>query len=162
MKRLLPAPALSLGLFVLWILLAQSLSPGTLLLGVALALVWPALTARLAGGAPQPRRPAVMARLFLQVVGDMLRSNLAVASALIGRRQRTIRSSFVQIPLELADPAGLSVLAVIVTMTPGTAWVELSLDKRLLLIHAFDVQDEGALVAAIKDRYERPLKEIFE
>jgi multicomponent K+:H+ antiporter subunit E len=31
-----------------------------------------------------------------------------------------------------------------------------------LLVHALDVDDVAALVAEIKQRYEQPLKEIFE
>ena len=39
------------------------------------------------------------------------------------------------IPLELTDPNGLPILAMIVTLTPGTAWAQLSADKRVLLLH---------------------------
>jgi multicomponent K+:H+ antiporter subunit E len=47
-------------------------------------------------------------------------------------------------------------------MTPGTLSAELSPDGRHLLVHAFNVDDEAALVAQIKARYEAPLQEIFE
>ena len=39
---------------------------------------------------------------------------------------------------------------------------DVSQDRQTLLIHALDVDDPDALVAEIKQRYERPLKEIFE
>ena len=39
MTRLVPFPLVSASLLVLWLLLNQTLSPGHLLLGVALALV---------------------------------------------------------------------------------------------------------------------------
>ena len=45
-----------------------------------------------------------MARLFVRVVLDMLRSNAEVAWAILTRRSRDIRSGFVRIPLELRDP----------------------------------------------------------
>ena len=162
MRRLFRSPALSIALFVLWVLLAQSVSAGTILLGLGLALFWPAVTGRLANGGRQPRKPLVMAKLFARVIGDMSRSNVQVIWALVTRRSSEIHSGFVHIPLELRDPGGLSALAMIVTMTPGTAWVELSLNKKSLLIHVFSVQDEAAVVTAIKERYERPLREIFE
>jgi multicomponent K+:H+ antiporter subunit E len=50
----------------------------------------------------------------------------------------------------------------IVTFTPGTAWAQLSADNRVLLLHVLAIQSEPELVAFIKHRYERPLKEIFE
>jgi multicomponent K+:H+ antiporter subunit E len=45
---------------------------------------------------------------------------------------------------------------------PGTAWAELSFDRSALLLHVLEVGDEAELVAYIKRRYERPLREIFE
>lgn len=162
MRRLLPSPVLSVALFLLWILLMQSLSAGTLVLGTVMALFWPAVTAGLRPAPVRLRRPLVMARLFGRVVLEMLRSNAEVAWAILTRRSRDIRSGFVHIPLELRDPNGLAVLAMIVTFTPGTAWAQLSADNRVLLLHVLAIQNEAELVALIKRHYERPLMEIFE
>jgi multicomponent K+:H+ antiporter subunit E len=162
MRRLMPSPVLSVALLLLWILLMQSLSAGTLVLGAALALFWPAVTVRLRPAPVRLRRPLVMARLFGRVVIGMLQSNAEVAWAILTRRSRNIRSGFVLVPLELRDSNGLAVLAMIITFTPGTAWAQLSADNRVLLLHVFALQNEADLVALIKNRYERPLLEIFE
>ena len=37
-----------------------------------------------------------------------------------------------------------------------------SLDAATLLLHVFDLQDEQGMIRMIKDRYEKPLMEIFE
>ncbi|WNG39378.1 Na+/H+ antiporter subunit E [Archangium violaceum] len=162
MRRLIPSPALSVALLLLWILLMQSLSAGTLVLGAALSLFWPAVTVRLRPTPMRLRRPLVMARLFCRVVLEMLRSNAEVAWAVLTQRSRDIPSGFVLIPLELKDPNGLAVLAMIVTFTPGTAWAQLSADNRVLLLHVLAMQRGTDLVAFIKQHYERPLREIFE
>lgn len=162
MRRFVRSPAMSIALFALWLLLVQSLSAGNVFLGVALALFWPAATARFTESVPRARKPIVMARLFVRVVGDMLKSNAEVIWALLTRRSGDIRSRFVLIPLELSAPAGLSILAMIVTFTPGTAWVQLSADRRALLLHVFSAAEDEPVVAMIKGRYERPLREIFE
>lgn len=162
MNRLLPSPALSMALLVLWILLVQSLTAGTLLLGAGLALFWPAATARLMTTSPRLRKPGVAAALVVRVFADMLRSNLEVAWAILTRRSSDLPSGFVRVPLELRHPHGLAALSMIVTFTPGTAWAQLSVDRSVLLLHVLAVDDEDATVAAIKSRYERPLREIFE
>jgi multicomponent K+:H+ antiporter subunit E len=54
------------------------------------------------------------------------------------------------------------VLAAIVTSTPGTVWAGVSDDGRSLRLHVLDVADEAALVRTIQERYERPLRRIFE
>lgn len=69
---------------------------------------------------------------------------------------------FVHVALDLRDPNGLAALAMIVCMTPGTAWAELSMDRASLLLHAPEVDDASAMAAHIKQRYERPRMEIFE
>ncbi len=59
-------------------------------------------------------------------------------------------------------PNGLAVLAMIVCITPGTAWAELSLDRSMLMLHVLEVDDPQAIVHHVKTCYERPLMEIFE
>jgi len=162
MKRVLPSPLLSAGLLVLWILLMESAGAGTLAVGVVLAIFWPAATANLRPAPVRVRKPLVIARLFARVVGDMLRANVEVARTILTLRQRDIHSGFVRVPLDLQDPNGLAVLAMIVTFTPGTAWVQRSPDGRELLIHVLTRADEPELVRSIKARYERPLMEIFQ
>ena len=62
----------------------------------------------------------------------------------------------------LRDPNALAVLAMIVCITPGTSWAELSSDHSMLMLHVLELGDRPAFVAHIKARYERPLMEIFE
>jgi multicomponent K+:H+ antiporter subunit E len=50
----------------------------------------------------------------------------------------------------------------IVCITPGTSWAELSSDHSMLMLHVLELGDRPAFVAHIKARYERPLMEIFE
>jgi multicomponent K+:H+ antiporter subunit E len=162
MKRLLPSPALSLGLFLLWVLLMQSLSAGTVMLGMVLALSGPLVSARFTGTSLRVRKPLVALVLLCRVISDMLRSNAQVAALILSRRSRQGPSGFVRIPLDLRDHYGLLALAMIVTFVPGTAWAQLSADSRTLLLHVLVPHDESGIVSLIKRRYEAPLREIFE
>jgi multicomponent K+:H+ antiporter subunit E len=162
MKRWMPSPPLSLALFVVWLLLSQSLDAATLMSAAVLAVVVPVLTKGLRPATVRMRRPGLALRLAVVVVWDMLRSAYDVARLILTRRTSRIASKFVQIPLELRDPNALAVLAMIMCLTPGTAWGEIAFDRSTLLIHLFDLDDEAAFIAMIKTRYERPLMEIFE
>jgi multicomponent K+:H+ antiporter subunit E len=162
MKRLLPAPLLSVSLVALWLVLNQSLSAGHLLLAVALGLLVPWLTARLRPGHPRIRRPDVLMRLILRVGIDVVASSCEVGWGVLRSRWRPPNGAFVKIPLDLRDPGALASLAIITTVVPGTVWSELALDRSVLLLHVFDLGDEAAFVARYKARYEQPLKEIFQ
>ncbi|RLJ40443.1 Na+/H+ antiporter subunit E [Acidovorax sp. 106] len=160
--KLLPAPLLSLALLGMWLLLNRSLSAGHVLLGGLLALAIPVLTAGLRPTPVRIRRPGAVLRLLLTVMADTLQSNLAVVRLLLAPQRRRHPAGFVRIPLQLRDPNALAALAMIVCITPGTAWAELALDRSALLLHVLELDDAAAIAAHIQQHYERPLMEIFE
>ena len=162
MARLLPSFTLSATLFVVWILLHQSLHPATLLSALLVAIVVPMLTRSLRPAAVMMRRPDVLLRLTLIVLRDMVRSAWLVGKELLFKRNADIHSAFLRIPLDTRDPNALAGLAMIVCLTPGTAWAELSMDRSVLLLHVFELKDEQGMIAMIKSRYEKPLMQIFE
>jgi multicomponent K+:H+ antiporter subunit E len=107
------------------------------------------------------RHPLAILRLAARVFADIVRSNVAVARIVLRRAHRH-RPAFVDIPLEVRHPAALTALACIITATPGTVWARYDSARSTLTLHVLDVADERALASVIKQRYERPLMEIFE
>ena len=162
MKRLFPAPLLSLALWVLWLVLNLSISPGNLLLGAILGFLAPLMMAPLRPLPVRIRRPGVIIRLFFLVGRDVILSNLHVAWGILTCGTRPPRSRFVKIPLDLRDANGLAVLSMITSVTPGTVWSELALDRSILLLHVFNLDDDAQFIEHFKQAYERPLMEIFE
>jgi multicomponent K+:H+ antiporter subunit E len=108
------------------------------------------------------RRPGVIIRLFFLVGRDVIVSNLQVAWGVLMCGSRPPRSRFIKIPLDLRDPNGLAALSMITTVVPGTIWSELALDRSILLLHVFDLEEEAPFIEHFKSTYERPLMEIFE
>lgn len=150
-------------LLAMWLLLAVEISFAQVTFGLLLAVLLVLAIARLRPVRPRVRRPHLIVTLALTVVVDILRSNVAVARIVLGLvRDRQVHSGFLEIPLELRDPHALAVLSVIVTSTPGTSWAGLSPDGGTLRLHVLDLQDESEWISLIKERYERPLREIFE
>ncbi|MES2871811.1 MAG: Na+/H+ antiporter subunit E [Pseudomonadota bacterium] len=162
MKRLFPAPWLSLALWLLWLVLNLSLSAGNLLLGAMLAFLAPLMMAPLRPLPIRIRRPGVILKLFFLVGRDVVVSNIAVAWGVLNAGRKPPRSRFIKIPLDLRDANGLAALSMITTVVPGTIWSELALDRSILLLHVFDLDDEVAFIQHFKTAYERPLMEIFE
>jgi multicomponent K+:H+ antiporter subunit E len=90
-----------------------------------------------------------------------VRSNIAVARIILLPPRNRI-SDFVSLPLDLRDPHGLAVLALIITATPGTMWIHFDRTKETLLVHVLDLVDREAWIELIKGRYEALLREIFD
>lgn len=158
--RIMATPAI---LLVLWLFLNDSLSSGQILLGVLLAAFfsWAAHPLRPLKSAM--KHPLTIVRLFIHVVTDIIRSNLAVTRLIwLGKDKANITPGFLCIPLTMRDPHGLAGLACIITFTPGTVWSDYSETDNTLTLHVLDLKDEEAWRTMIQERYERPLKEIFE
>lgn len=162
MKTIFPAPLLSVALFVLWLLLNHTISAGHIVLGAILGLLIPVLTRGLRPLPVRVRHPWTIFKLAITVVADTSISNLQVVRFLLLPRLRKHPAAFVHIPLELRDPNALAVLAMITCITPGTAWAELARDRSELLMHVLEVDDPQTIIDHVKNKYERPLMEIFE
>lgn len=161
MRRWLPHPILTPTLALIWVLLANSLAPGSILLGLLLGWLIPLFTLRFWPDPVPVRRPLTLLRFLLVVGYDILVANLAVAW-LILRGADHIRPAFVEVPLDLRSELGISLLANTVSLTPGTVSSWLSPDRRILVVQGLDVADPEALVDTIKRRYEAPIREVFE
>ena len=100
-KRLFPAPLLSVALFVLWLLLIHSVSKGHIVLGAILGLMIPVLTRGLRPLPVRVRHPWTILKLFLTVVADTSASNFQVVRFLLLPKMRKHQAAFVHVPLEL-------------------------------------------------------------
>jgi multicomponent K+:H+ antiporter subunit E len=152
---------LAAALVALWLLLNQTLAAAHWVLALAIA-------AAAAWGYALLRPPAIRVRsggtavvLMALVLADIVRSNVGVARIVFGARTSSHNSGFVDVPLELRNPAGLAALACIITSTPGTAWARYDSARGVLTMHILDLIDEREWIEIVKQRYERRLLEIF-
>lgn len=160
-RRWLPTPLLSLLLLVVWLMLVRSTAFGQLLLGTFLAVVIPLATHRFWDLQPDVGKPWLLLRFVLRVLGDIVVANVQVAWLIVNPWRR-LRPHFVEYPLMVEKRFTITLLANTISLTPGTVSANLRMDGKTLLIHALDVEDDDALIAQIRERYERPLKEIYE
>ena len=161
MSRALPHPLLSLALLLMWLLLNR-FSPGHLVLGIAVAVLAGLAMAALEPNRPRVKRWDLVALLFLRVMADIMRSNVGVARLILLGSRANRHQGFVDIDLELRDPTALAILAVIVTATPGTAWIDYDAARGRLILHVFDLVDRDAWRDTVNNRYGALLRGIFE
>ena len=160
-RALLPHPLLALGLFASWLVLSGPISAGDVAVALIAALAIPQVMRRLEPDRSDIRSPSAILRLVAYVAVDVIRSNYAVATIIMGRRKRQRVSGFIHVPLDLRNRYGLAVLAIILTSTPGTLWVQYDRPTGRLLLHVLDLTEEQEWIDLIKGRYERLLLEIF-
>jgi multicomponent K+:H+ antiporter subunit E len=160
-SRVLPNPALTVLLTLLWMMLNNTMSIAHLVLGLFLGWGIPLLIQGFLVEIPKVRRPLKLCVFLLKVFYDIAVANVNVAKLVLGPRDR-LQPAFIEVPMAIEHPFVLAVLTSIISLTPGTVSASLRADHKVLLIHALDAPDMEALAAEVKSRYETPLLEIFE
>ncbi|WP_130536280.1 Na+/H+ antiporter subunit E [Thiomicrorhabdus indica] len=161
MKTLLPHPILSLVLWLLWLLLNNTFAPGHMLLGAVLAIILPFITRSFWPENIRIQHPLKLLKFILIVLWDILIANIQVARLILGKND-SLKSTFIEIPLEIEQPISISLLANTISLTPGTVSCDVSEDKKTLIVHALHSPNPEETISEIKQRYEQPLKKVFE
>lgn len=154
-----PQPWLSLTLFLVWQFLSNGVSGASVVMGLLLAWLIPQLTQGFWPDRPALTRPWRLPGYVLRVLVDIVIASVTVARLILsGRPPKPV---FVSYPLELEQPMAITILASTISLTPGTVSADVSDDQKILLIHALDAGSEQEVIDAIKQRYEKPLMEMF-
>lgn len=161
MRRLFPHPYLSVLLVLTWLLLVNEFRWGSLVFGIILSVVIPALIAPYWPHRPMLRSGFRLATFTLLVIWDIIIANIHVAMIVLFKPNRDLRPAWVSVPLDLRSPEAIAVLAGTITLTPGTVSCDLSECGHALLVHCLHAPDPDSIVTDIKTRYESRLKEIF-
>jgi multicomponent K+:H+ antiporter subunit E len=156
----LPYPIASGFVFLVWVALHTSLAPIHILSGLVLSLSIPPLLKGALDDRVTVRRPGVALRLTGIVLWDIVVANIAVARRVLGPLPR-LRPGFIEVPLDMTHPDAVALFASIIAITPGTVVADVDDARTRILVHVLDLENPDQLVAEIKHRYERPLKEIF-
>ena len=73
-----------------------------------------------------------------------------------------IAPAVIAFPLSVKSDAEITLLANMITLTPGTLSIDVSEDRKFLYVHVLDVHDREALVRSIADGFERKINEVFQ
>lgn len=106
----------------------------------------------------------VKVRQVLSFIGfflwELVLANLRVAYDIVTPGY-FMRPSVIAIPLDIKSDAEITLLANLITLTPGTLSLDVSTDRRTLYIHAVYVKDLEKFRQSIKDGFERRVQEVF-
>lgn len=96
--------------------------------------------------------------LILLLLRELVMSSLLVARDVL-RPGHRYRSAIVGVPLEIKGAAGISILANMVTLTPGTTSLLVSDDEDVLYVHAMNNETPEATAETIKRSFETRVME---
>lgn len=161
MNRLLPHPGLSVLLVVMWVVMVNDLTFGTLFLGLVVGFGVPLFTAPWWPGRPNVHFIPTISYCGI-VLWDIVVANFQIAAIILFKPNRDLRPAWLTVPLELTSPEAITVFAGTISLTPGTVSSDISACGNYLLVHSLHAPDPAAEIAKVKQRYEARLKGIFE
>ena len=98
--------------------------------------------------------------LLLNFLYELVKANLEVAYEVITPRLN-VTPGIIMVPLDVKSDIGITVLANMISLTPGTLSIDVSNDKKVLFVHAMYLKDREKFIRGIKDGFERRILEVL-
>lgn len=150
MSRLRGSLPLLLWLTLVWVGLWGGFSAANVLGGLALALLLLLLLPQSDVGSRAVVRPLAVLRLAAYFAADLVRASLRVAAQVLSPRPLDLRPAVVALPVRAASDHLLTLLANLISLTPGTLTLEVDRPGSTLYVHVLDVGRRPDAVARVR------------
>jgi len=147
-------------LAIAWAAVSGSASPHNLLLGFVLGAIALAIVRQSIGRGAYVFRAGRILSLALLFLKELALSAWTVALTVLKPRM-DIKPGIFAFPLTVDRDFEITLLANLITLTPGTLSVDVGDDGRTLYVHALDCSDPQAARKAIAEGFERKIMEAF-
>lgn len=152
--------ALNLLLALVWTLLTGEFRPANFLAGFTMGYLALRLSRNVAGPSTYFEKPRALARFASFFLWALVQANLRVAYEVLTPRLR-VRPGIVAVPLDVESDFAITLLANLITITPGALSLDISRDRRVLYVHTMYANDIEATRREIKEGFERRVMEVL-
>lgn len=150
-------------LALIWTAISGSFSLANLVLGAIIGLIAMWVIRERVSHPGLSKRLLKIVSLALLFLYELLMSSIRVAILVLSPRlDRRLQPGIIAFPLTAKSDEEITLLANLITLTPGTLSVDVSEDRKFIYVHAIAVPDREALIADIANGFERKIIEVFE
>jgi len=139
----------NVALAVIWALLTGHFELANLLVGFVLGYGLMTLARRAFPPTSYFAKVAQVTRFAIFFLRELIVASVQVARQVL-HPHPDIHPGIVAVPLDARTDAEITLLAIVITLTPGTLTLDVSPDRRALYVHGMDVRDGAAFVRKIK------------
>jgi multicomponent Na+:H+ antiporter subunit E len=149
-------------LALVWVGMTADFTPRNLAVGFLLGLLILFFTRRVVGAPNYLIKVRQVTGLHLFMIWELIKANLRVAYEVLTPGY-AMRPGVIALPLDAKTDVEITLLANLITLTPGTLSLDVSSDRRVLYIHIMhlDDQDLDIVRRKIKDGLERRILEVL-
>jgi multicomponent Na+:H+ antiporter subunit E len=144
-----------------WCAVAGSFDLANLIFGFGLGYVMLYLARGRSEQSRYFRRASQIVRFGFYTVWQILLANWNVTRAVLFTPIDQLQPGIVAIPITLESDAEITMLANLITLTPGTLSLDVSDDRRTLYVHSIAVSDRDAFIREQQDGFERAVRALF-
>ncbi|KTR58512.1 monovalent cation/H+ antiporter subunit E [Exiguobacterium indicum] len=150
---------LNLFLAFLWMFLSNNFSASGFVIGYALGLIAMFAFRRGFKGRFYLGPVVALVLLFFRFLYELVVANIDVLKIIL-KPKLDIQPGIFAYETELDQPWQVTLLSMLITLTPGTLVVDISDDNKTLYIHALHMPEVDEAVASIRDSFEKAILEV--
>tara|TARA_B100000378_G_C17937776_1_gene375621 strand:+ start:442 stop:765 length:324 start_codon:yes stop_codon:yes gene_type:complete len=98
--------------------------------------------------------------LLVTFLYELIKANLEVAYEVITPKLK-MTPGIIMVPLDVKSNIGITLLANMISLTPGTLSIDVSNDRKVLFVHAMYIKDREVFIKSIKNGFEKRILEIM-
>ncbi|WMS42034.1 Na+/H+ antiporter subunit E [Acuticoccus sp. MNP-M23] len=150
----------NLVLALAWCAVTGSFALLNLLFGFVLGGISLSLIREQVGSVGYFRQLIRAVELSLIFIWELVKSSVNVAWIVL-KPSQSLRPAIIAFPIEVETDAEKTLLANLITLTPGTLSMDISDDGKTLFVHCIDAEDPATIIADIKSTFERRIEKVF-
>ncbi|WP_121639710.1 Na+/H+ antiporter subunit E [Virgibacillus sp. Bac330] len=143
----------------MWMFLSESYSVPSFIAGYLLGILLLFLLRRFIPDTFYFRRVVKIVSLIFLFIKELLSSNIEIVK-LVYSPKPNFEPAIFELPTELKSNWEITLLANLISLTPGTLSVAVSRDNTKLFIHGMDIADNNVAISSIKNTFEKAIMEV--
>jgi len=144
---------------VLWMFLQSSFTPATFVFGYLIGMLILIILRRFLIFELYFRRLWAMVKLFFLFVVELTKANIDMVKVVL-KPKLNHQPGIVAVRTQLETNVEITLLAALISLTPGTISMDFSEDNKTIYIHSIDVPDKDEMIEDIRNSFEKAIMEV--
>ncbi|MFG6121292.1 MULTISPECIES: Na+/H+ antiporter subunit E [Thalassobacillus] len=144
---------------LMWMFLSESYTFTTFLVGYIIGIILLYVLRRFIPDAFYLNRVLKVIKLLLLFMKELILSNIDIVK-LVYKPKLDVQPGIFALPTELKSNWEITMLANLISLTPGTLSIAVSEDYSKIYIHAMDIPDVVESINDIKETFEKAIMEV--
>ncbi len=150
---------LNVVLALVWMFLSHSYNPSSFIVGYLLGILILLGFRKFFNSRFYLIKVWAVIKLFFLFIKELILANISVLKVII-KPKLDMKPGIFALKTDLKQPWEITLLANLITLTPGTLVIDVSDDNSTLYIHAMDINDVQLEIDGIKNSFEKAIMEV--